>query len=1056
MSKLVLPDTEMGRLFRTTDWSATPLGPTASWSPDLVSAVNMALASRFPMLICWGDDLLKLYNDAYRAILGSEKHPDALGRPVADVWPEVWHVIGPRFEEVLRTREPSWDEDQLLVVDRNGFVEEAYFTWSYSVMTGADGEVVGILDVATETTGKVLAERRARVVAALGAALADAETPEDVERIAVEILGRNHEDHTSVVLDLEPTASEVVPAPWSPGTPPLLGDDGIHVVAALDTGRDVPSAALVLTANPMRPWDDHLQAYVEQCAAHVAAALSGVRRLDDERQRAAALAELDTAKTAFFANISHELRTPLTLISGPVNDALAEGDLPEGVRRHLELVRRNTARLRLLVDRLLDLTRLDAGRVHPHLAEVDVAELVRGLAASFRPAMERAGLRFETDVPDLSRTAWVDPDMTERIVLNLLSNALKYTPEGGVELALHERPDGVEVVVTDSGVGIAAGDVGSVFDRFQQLPRRPGVRSDGGAGIGLFLVRQLAELHGGHAWVDSVEGTGSSFGVVLPWGEQPAPDTLPSGDSITPRRVDSFVAEVHDWNPDADLLPGRDGDEEGDAEATPTAGELAGRPLLLVVDDNADMRAYVASALENAYEVVQARNGFEALDLARERRPDLVLADVMMPGLDGLGLVRELRADPALSDVTVVLLTARAGAEASVASVAEGADDYITKPFEMRHLQVRLAANLARSRERARDVAWRRAVLASLHEPLIIIAMDGDVVAVNDAFTEAYGWSVDDVPLAPPYPWRPDGLDESRVRLQRILATQGTHEETFALTRRDGGTSWVSLTASVIPANGLHPALVVGVARDITAQRRAQARRARAASLAAELTGAQELEQVLAAAVAGFSVLFHGTATLRVPSEVAGRDLFFTPSGPVAADALDPWARAALVRGDVPDELPDTLAAGGPGDGSRATSGAAPDGPSPRAKETSRGILLTPAGSESGSRVWVRFRTPRAVPVDERIAGDLIAQLFAQAVDRVADRHDREVKEAQLRQAIDSHRLIGHAVGVLIERHRVTAVQGFEMLRQASLNRNIKLREIASRVIETGLDPGEA
>ena len=1043
MPRLVLPETDLGRLFDTVDWAGTGLGPVACWPAELVSVVNAALWQRFPILVCWGPDLLMLYNDAYRVLLGEEKHPAALGLPVRDVWPEVWDVIEPRLTEVTTTREPSWDEDQLLVVDRNGFLEEAYFTWSYSVVSGPAGEVAGILDISTETTSKVLAERRASIVSRLGAALGSAGTVEDVERLALGIMRENVNDHASVDLVLD-AGPDLVPGTL-PDTLPELAPDttraDVHVVPVVEPGRDEASAALVVTANLRRPWDDQLQAYVELCASHVAAALAGVRRLDDERQRAAALAELDAAKSAFFTNISHELRTPLTLIGGPVEDALDEPGLDPAVRRHLELVARNTGRLRVLVDQLLDLTRIDAGRVEPHVVETDVAELVRGLAASFRPAVHRVGLTFTTDVPDLDRPAFVDRDMVERIVLNLLSNALKYTPAGGVEVTLHAEGDGFEVLVTDSGIGIPAADLASVFERFRQLPRTDGARSREGAGIGLFLVRQLAELQGGHAWVDSVEGMGSTFGVHLPWGG-PAQGLEPASPSITPRAVESFLVEAQGWDTGADAplddaivaaLPADAGLEPVPAGASlPGAGELPDeRPLLLVADDNADMRAYLTEALADRYEVVTARDGVEALTAARSRRPDLVLADVMMPRLDGLGLLQALRDDDALADVPVVMLTARAGDEASVTGLVRGADDYVAKPFEMRQLRARLSANLARARERARDVAWRRAVVASLHEPLAVFEPGGRVVLLNEAFTRTYGWSLEEGPVELPHPWTVEGRTTAAGRVERILASSGPVEESLPIARSDGSRAQVSITSSVIPASGTHPALVVSVVRDTTLQHEAEQRRARAAALVAELRSAEDLETVVSAAVAGFSVLFDGLATVQLPGGSVGERLYFKPQGPTPAAELHPLTRAVL------------------------TTGALPGGQDAR-DEVAPGILFEPAGPDSPVRVWVRFRAPRAVSADERIAGDLVAQLLAQAVDRVAARQDRDNKEAQLRQAIESHRLIGHAVGVLIERHRVTAVQGFEMLRQASLNRNIKLRELAQRVVETGLDPSEA
>ena len=215
-----------------------------------------------------------------------------------------------------------------------------------------------------------------------------------------------------------------------------IGDGAVHVLPVLEPGLQEPTAHLHLTANPRRPWDAQLQTYAQLCAAHVAMALSGLRRLQDERHRAEVLTALDTAKSDFFANVSHELRTPLTLIAGPVQDALTNPDLGEEARERFELIRRNTDRLVGLVDRILDLTRVEAGAVEAHWVRADVADLVRGLAANFRPAIERLGLDFDVELDDLGRETFVDVDMLERIVLNLLSNALKFTPRGRIVLRL--------------------------------------------------------------------------------------------------------------------------------------------------------------------------------------------------------------------------------------------------------------------------------------------------------------------------------------------------------------------------------------------------------------------------------------------------------------------------------------------------------------------------------------------------------------------------------------------------------------------------------------------
>ena len=1018
----------MREVFRRTDWSVTPLGPVETWPTNLRNLVDVCLSSRFPMLVCWGPDLVMLYNDGYRTLLGEQKHPGAWGRPVKDVWPEVWDVIGPMFAGVTGGGPATWVEDGPLVVDRHGFLEEAYFTWSYGAIHDDAGAVVGVLNVATETTAKVLAERRADVASRLFAALAGAEDAEDVRRRSLEVLRSDSHDH------LESDLRWTVPDVPTPDSPDVEGRT-VHVIPVVEPGLLRPTADLLLTEHPRRPWDAQLQVYAELCASHIAMALSGLRRLQEERHRAEALAELDVAKSDFFANVSHELRTPLTLIAGPVQDALTADGLDPEQRQRFELIRRNTDRLTGLVDRILDLTRVEAGAVEPHWVEADVEELVTGIAANFRPAIERTGLEFEVICDELDHTAYVDVDMVERVVLNLLSNALKFTPRGRITLHLAGNDEGYSVTVTDTGIGIAAKDIDLVFDRFRQLDRGDDRRSREGAGIGLSLVRQLVDLLGGRVSVQSQRGEGSTFTVAFPWGHAASHAALRP--SITPRSAESFIHEASSWIVRDDVAARMEHGVPAHAQSpmSPTALAGAVRPTLLVVEDNHDMRDYIARHCVVDYDVVSVRDGVEALEHLRSQRPSIVLADVMMPRMDGLTLVREIRADAGLRDLPVVLLSARAGVEASTTGLLEGADDYVVKPFQPQELRARLAANLVRSRSRSRDASWLRAILGAIQEPFVVVDANGLVVQVNDVFTRTFGWSLADGPLVPPYPWwvpESQSSDERREherRMDLLRAGQPVEDDRYRILRRGGGEAWVHVRSASVPGTAEYDGFIIVVVRDETRERESRMRRELAARIAVDLATAEDLDQVLATAVTGFTVLFDGTVTLRV-SPTKGEPVLLSPRGRVAVTDLDPGVRRGLES--VPHRH-DVLVG-----------------------DKREGLLLLPTAHDSDCRTWVQFDEPRIVASDELIVGDLLAQSLGQAVDRVVAQRARAEKEHQLEQAIESHRLIGHAVGVLIERHRITAKQSFEMLRQASLNRNIKLREIAARVVESGQDPDRA
>jgi CheY-like chemotaxis protein len=419
----------------------------------------------------------------------------------------------------------------------------------------------------------------------------------------------------------------------------------------------------------------------------------------------------------------------------------------------------------------------------------------------------------------------------------------------------------------------------------------------------------------------------------------------------------------------------------------------------------------------------------------RAARPDIVLADVMMPRMDGLTLVREIREDPSLRDLPVVLLSARAGVEASTIGLTIGADDYVVKPFDPTELRARLSANLVRSRAGARDAAWLRAILGAIQEPLVVADAEGTVVELNGAFTRDYGWSLADGPFTPPYPWwipadEAPAENEAHARRVELLRTgQPFLDEHYRIRRKSGGEAWVHTRAASVPETADHAGFVLGVARDETRERESRMRRELAGRVAVELAAAEGLDQALATAVTGFTVLFDGEVTLRVADD-KGDVVVLSPRGRVQPSELDDAVREGLES--------------------------SPHGHDVLVGDKREGLLLLPTSQDSECRAWVQFDEPRIVGSDELIVGDLLAQTLGQAVDRVVASRARAEKEHQLEQAIESHRLIGHAVGVLIERHRVTAKQAFEMLRQASLHRNIKLREIAARVVESGQDPDSA
>jgi signal transduction histidine kinase len=424
-------------------------------------------------------------------------------------------------------------------------------------------------------------------------------------------------------------------------------------------------------------------------------------------------AELDRAKTEFFSNVSHELRTPLTLILGPVEDAIRSGRALSG--EPLDALHRNARRLLRMVNALLDFSRVEAGRAEAQREPVDLAAFTADLASVFRAAIEDAGLSLVVDCPKLAAPVWVDRQHWEKIVLNLVSNAFKFTFEGVIRVALGATGDRVVLRVEDTGTGIPAAELPRLFDRFHRVQGARS-RTHEGTGIGLALVRELVRLHGGTVDVDSEVGRGSTFTVTIPRDDaaHALRDRARREETASLPDASFFGDEARRWlpTPPAGQPP---------TPATPSAAAQAAGPRarVLVADDNTDMRTYLCRILaEHGFDVDAAPDGATALEAARAAPPDLVLTDVMMPGLDGFGLLQALRADERTRGVPVVMVSARAGEEARASGLAQGADDYLVKPFSARELCVRAASlvevsRLRREAERERE-ALRRSEAALL------------------------------------------------------------------------------------------------------------------------------------------------------------------------------------------------------------------------------------------------------------------------------------------------------------------------------------------------------
>ena len=748
----------MGALMREVDWAATPVGAPGDWPQSLRTAVSVCLESRFPLLIWWGSELVMLYNDAYKGIIGS-KHPRAMGQPGAECWPEIWDTIAPMLSRVLAGKGATYSEDQLLRLVRHGFPEECYFTFSYSPIRDESGGVGGVFTAVTETTARVIGARRLATLRSLAQRMVGAASADEVLASATEVLGTAGDDVPCAMVyrmtgetpqrvastggltpdelsTVERAVGAAVVDPALHGTlvslPGPLGERGTRDLLALPVEAGGTSARLVAGISPALLLDDDYRSFLTLVAGQVSVALSEALGYEAERARATALAELDRAKTAFFANISHEFRTPLTLILGPTEDALGDPAEPLGDRQRprTELVRRNALRLLKLVNTLLDFSRLESGRARARYEPVELGAFTADLASVFRSAVESAGLGYEVDCPPVREPVFVDREMWEKIVLNLVSNALKFTFDGSIRVRLREAADAVTLCVEDTGVGIDPEDQPSLFERFHRIQGSRS-RTFEGSGIGLALVAEAAELHGGGVTVRSAPDEGSTFAVTVPFGTRhlPAEQVVDAetGSDLSASTHTAFVAEALRWvaAPEPEPEPERSGAEHGTAATTVASG-----PRVLVVDDNADIRDYVTALLADDYRVETAPDGRSALEAIRRHPPDLVLSDVMMPHLDGFGLLAALREDPHTAALPVIMLSARAGEEAAVEGLDAGADDYLTKPFGARELRARVRAVLALEAmrlERGRD----RAVLAELETSRAMLDQAQDLARVG-------------------------------------------------------------------------------------------------------------------------------------------------------------------------------------------------------------------------------------------------------------------------------------------------------------------------------------
>jgi signal transduction histidine kinase/CheY-like chemotaxis protein/serine phosphatase RsbU (regulator of sigma subunit) len=901
---------ETGHDLLAVDWAATPLGPIESWPAALGTIVRVLVSSRFSMWMAWGEELTFFCNEAYRRDTLGRKYPWALGRPAREVWAEIWPDIGPRIATVLRTGQATWDEGLLLFLERSGYEEETYHTFSYSPLSDEQGRIAGMLCVVSEETERVIGERRLATLRDLGAISTEVHEEGAFLEAAAAALAHNRRSLPFAAIYLfEPDGAARLAATCGierghPAVPERLSPEGqdpvwpigrilregaaqvivdlsgarfaglpvgawphppkqAAIAPLLDPGGGPPFGFLVAGINRYRPLDAVLRSFYSLIAQRLAAGVASARAYAAERDRAEQLAALDRAKTAFFSNVSHELRTPLTLMLAPLEDALTEDRPmdPEAV----ELVHRNGLRLLKLVGALLDFSRLEAGRLRPWFRPTDVGALTTELVGTFREACDRAGIALKVEVRPVPGEVYLDPDLWERIVLNLVSNAFKFTPAGAITVTLGPGEDArsLSVSVADTGIGIPSAELERIFERFHRVTT-PEARSHEGTGIGLSLVRELVELHGGRIEVESRLGSGSRFTVTIPLGREHLPD-----DQVSDVPADTasglgglFAEEAGSWMP-ADVPQ----DEDLVAPFPRASGNGSGPPgpRVLVADDNPDLRRYLTRLLSRFWRVEAVANGREALRRALECPPDLLLTDVMMPELDGFELVARLRDDPRTRELPIIVLSARAGEAAKIEGLGAGADDYLSKPFSGRELLARVRSHLDLSlvrRQAGEEVdAQRRLLEQTLRQlPAGVVLSDartGRTVIANEQVERILGHPV-------PNSWAISGrnsgrmldLDRRPLELEEIPLVRATRrgevvQDMRVLYRRPDGCV-VTILFGAAPVTDESGEIIAGVVvfQDISARVRDERLLARQRDILAMVARGAPLRAALAEIVA--------------------------------------------------------------------------------------------------------------------------------------------------------------------------------------------------------------
>jgi len=646
---------EMAALVDAHDWASTALGPQDAWPGPLRSTVSTALASNHPMFIWWGPELIQFYNDAYRVTMGPERHPSALGQAGRECWQEIWPIIGPQIESIMAGGPATWHEDQLVPVTRHGALQQVWWTYGYSPIALDDGTVGGVLVVCTDVTETHVAnarlaeemerrrfqsERLHKMFQQAPGFMCVVEGPGHVFSFAndayMRLVGKRD--------IIGKPVGEVIPEAIDAGLVAIMDE-------ILQTGRSFTAhdLAISLRQGEGPELTPVILDFIYQPIVEFDGSVSGIfvqgNDVTERKGAEVALQAADRRKDEFLAMLAHELRNPLAPIIYAAQ-TLERGPLTEhGVKMSSEIIHRQSRRMAVLIDDLLDASRVSRGKVSLARQAVDVGALALEAAEQVRPLIDARHQQLSVQLGDVALPVHGDPQRIVQIISNLLDNACKYTQVGGaIGLSAHLSADAVRIEVSDNGSGIEADLLPRLFEMFSQGTRSPD-RPEGGLGIGLSVARSLAELHGGTIDVESGGGRkGSRFTLTLP--------------------------QLH-------------GSHELGSQRAPAVMHATNPVRVLIVEDNKDAARALQFCLVAAGHVVDVEHdGLLGLRKAIADPADAYLLDMGLPGIDGNELARRIRQKAAGADALIIAVSGYGSELDRAAALAAGVDHYFVKPAD--------------------------------------------------------------------------------------------------------------------------------------------------------------------------------------------------------------------------------------------------------------------------------------------------------------------------------------------------------------------------------------